>query len=136
MQQLSGLSDFALEEGLFETPLYRDFAGLDATARLPDRVSILRFRHLLEKYQLAQQFDDTVNAMLKARGLMLHSGTVIDATIIEARRSTKNSNGKRDPEMRQTKKGKPVASRHERPRRCGRRFRAGAQRDDHCRQCA
>jgi IS5 family transposase len=65
----------------------------------------LRFRHLLEKHKLAQQFFDTVNAMLKARGLMLHSGTVIDATIIAAPSSTKNSSGKRDPEMHQTKKG-------------------------------
>ncbi len=76
-----------------------------ANARLPDRVSVLRFRHLLEKHQLAQQFFDTVNAMLKARGLMLHSGTVIDATIIAAPNSTKNSSGKRDPEMHQTQKG-------------------------------
>ena len=105
LQQLFGLGDFAMEETLFETLLYRDFAGLDANARLPDRVSILRFRHLLEKHQLAQQFFDTVNAMLKARGLMLHSGTVIDATIIAAPSSTKNSSGKRDPEMHQTKKG-------------------------------
>ena len=105
LQQLFGLSDFAMEEALFETPLYREFAGLYANARLPDRVSILRFRHLLEKHKLAQQFFETVNAMLKARGLMLHSGTVIDATIIAAPSSTKNSSGKRDPEMHQTKKG-------------------------------
>lgn len=105
LQQLFGLSDFAMEEALFETPLYREFAGLDANARHPDRVSILRFRHLLEKHKLAQQFFDTVNAMLKAKGLMLHSGTVIDATIIAAPSSTKNSSGRRDPEMHQTKKG-------------------------------
>jgi transposase, IS5 family len=105
LQQLFGLSDFAMEEALFETPLYREFAGFDANARLPDRVSILRFRHLLEKHKLAQHFFETVNAMLKARGLMLHSGTVIDATIIAAPSSTKNNSGKRDPEMHQTKKG-------------------------------
>lgn len=105
LQQLFGLSDFAMEEALFETPLYRNFAGLDANARLPDRVSILRFRHLLEKHNLAKQFFETVNAMLRERGLMLHSGTVIDATIIAAPSSTKNSCGKRDPEMHQTKKG-------------------------------
>lgn len=105
LQQLFGLSDFAMEEALFETPLYPDFAGLDANARLPDQVGILRFRHLLEKHNLAKQFFETVNAMLKARGLMLHSGTVIDATIIAAPSSTKNSNGKRYPEMHPTKKG-------------------------------
>ena len=43
--------------------------------------------------------------MLRAKGLMLQSGTVVDATIIAAPSSTKNSTGKRDPEMHQTKKG-------------------------------
>lgn len=105
LQQLFGLSDFAMEEALFETPLYREFSGLDTNERLPDRVSILRFRHLLEKHNLAKQFFETVNAMLKARGLKLHSGTVIDATMIAAPSSNKNSSGKRDPEMHQTKKG-------------------------------
>ena len=97
LQQLFRPSVFAMEEALFETPLYRDFAGLHANARLPDRVSILRFRHLMEKHHLSEQFFETVNALLGARGLMLHSGTVIDATIIAAPSSTKNSSGKRDP---------------------------------------
>ena len=38
-----------MEEALHDTPMYRDFAGLDAgLARLPDETTILRFRHLLE----------------------------------------------------------------------------------------
>lgn len=105
LQQLFGLSDFAMEEALFDTPLYRTFAGLGNTDRLPDRVSILRFRHLMEGHDLAKQFFETVNDMLRAKGLMLQSGTVVDATIIAAPSSTKNSTGKRDPEMHQTKKG-------------------------------
>ena len=36
---------------------------------------------------------------------MLRHGTVVDATIIHASSSTKNKDGKRDPEMHQTKKG-------------------------------
>jgi len=36
---------------------------------------------------------------------MLKTGTVMDATIIAAPSSTKNKDGKRDPEMHQTKKG-------------------------------
>ena len=50
MQQWFGLSDLAMEEALFDTPMYRDFAGLDGMAHLPDRVSIPRFRHLLEDH--------------------------------------------------------------------------------------
>lgn len=36
---------------------------------------------------------------------MMHGGTIVDATIIAAPNSTKNKEGKRDPEMHQTKKG-------------------------------
>ena len=68
MQQWFGLSDMAMEEALFDTPMYRDFAGLDGMARLPDRVSILRFRHLLQEHRLAEQFLQTVNEQLSARG--------------------------------------------------------------------
>jgi len=105
LQQWFGLSDMAMEEALFDTPLYRDFSGLGSTQRIPDRVSILRFRHLLEAHQLAPQILATVNAMLADKGLMLKSGTVVDATLIAAPSSTKNSGGQRDPEMHQAKKG-------------------------------
>jgi IS5 family transposase len=105
LQQWFGLSDLAMEEALFETPLYRDFAGLSSSERIPDRVSILRFRHLLEEHQLSIQILATVNSTLAAKGLLLKSGTVIDATLIAAPSSTKNSSGERDPEMHQTKKG-------------------------------
>ena len=105
LQQWFGLSDLAMEEALFETPLYRDFAGLSSAERIPDRVSILRFRHLLEEHQLSIQILATVNSTLAAKGLLLKSGTAIDATLIAAPSSTKNSSGERDPEMHQTKKG-------------------------------
>lgn len=39
------------------------------------------------------------------RGLLLRQGTLVVATLITAPSSTKNANGKRDPEMTQTKKG-------------------------------
>ena len=47
----------------------------------------------------------TVNAKLIDRGLMLKTGTVVDATLIAAPSSTKNDKGERDPQMHQTKKG-------------------------------
>jgi len=111
LQQWFGLSDLDMEEALFETPLYRDFAGLLGSERIPDRVSILRFgktpspRHLLEDHQLSIQILATVNNTLAAKGLLLKSGTAIGATLIVAPSSTKNSSGERDPEMHQTKKG-------------------------------
>jgi IS5 family transposase len=106
LQQFFGHSDPAMEEALHDMPLYREFARLDAGAtRLPDESTILRFRHLLEGRALGPQILATVNAQLIQRGLLLKTGTVVDATLIAAPSSTKNSTGERDPEMHQTKKG-------------------------------
>lgn len=106
LQQWFNLSDPAMEEALYDTPMFREFAGLDmGEDNLPDESTILRFRHLLEANNLSLQILTTVNATLTAKGLMLKSGTVVDATLIAAPSSTKNSSGERDPEMHQTKKG-------------------------------
>ena len=106
LQQWFNLSDPAMEEALYDTPMFREFAGLDAGEdNLPDESTILRFRHLLEAHHLSLQILATVNATLAAKGLLLKSGTVVDATLIAAPSSTKNSVGERDPEMHQTKKG-------------------------------
>ena len=90
MQQWFSLSDPAMEEAFFDTPLYREFAQLDAHARLPDESTILRFRHRLERHKLADQILATVNDLLTAQGLLLRAGTAVDATLIPAPSSTKN----------------------------------------------
>ena len=106
MQQWFTLSDPAMEEALHDVPLFREFAGLDNwNTRLPDESTILRFRHLLETHKLAAQMLEVINDLLRAKGLMLKAGTVVDATLIAAPSSTKNASGERDPEMHQSKKG-------------------------------
>ncbi len=94
-----------MDEALYDVPLYREFAELGGMSRLPDRVSILRFRHLREQRRLAEQFLVTVNAQLSAKGYMLKEGTAVDATLIAASSSTTNKGGERDLEMHQIKKG-------------------------------
>ncbi|PXW94110.1 IS4 family transposase [Sphaerotilus hippei] len=106
MQQWFALSDPAMEEALHDMPVFREFAGVEGwDERLPDESTILRFRHVLEKHKLAGQILQTVNDLLSAKGVMLKSGTVVDATLIAAPSSTKNSSGERDPEMKQSRKG-------------------------------
>src|SRR5262249_41013800 len=106
MQQWFGLSDPAMEEALHDVPLYREFAKLDAVRnRMPDESTILRFRHLLEKHNLAPDMLRVVNDLLQHKGLLFKAGTAVDATLISAPSSTKNSSGERDAEMKQTKKG-------------------------------
>lgn len=86
IQQWFNLSDPAMEEALYDMALFREFVGLDAGEdKLPDESTILRFRHLLEAHNLSLQILATVNAILAAKGLLLKSGTVVDATLMPHR---------------------------------------------------
>ncbi|SEE30542.1 IS5 family transposase [Pseudomonas anguilliseptica] len=104
MQNWFGYSDPAMEEALYETTILRQFAGFNLE-RIPDETTILNFRRLLEKHELAAGILAVINGYLGDRGLSLRQGTIVDATLIKAPSSTKNKDGKRDPEMHQTKKG-------------------------------
>ncbi len=65
----------------------------------------LNFRHLLERHGLTEAIFADVNAHLADKGITLRSGTLVDATIIDAPSLTKNRAGARAPEMSSTKKG-------------------------------
>jgi IS5 family transposase len=107
MQQWFNLSDPAMEDALYDSESMRRFAGIDLTVELvPDETTILRFRHLLEQHRLTEKLFAQVRALLEEKQLLLKSGTIVDATIIAAPPSTKNAAGERDPEMKQTRKGR------------------------------
>ncbi len=59
----------------------------------------------MESNKIGKKIFDDVKERLEKSGLIMHGGTVVDATLIAAPTSTKNIDGKRDPEMHQTKKG-------------------------------
>ncbi len=106
LQQWFNLSDPATEEALYDSLAMRQFVGIDLGREpAPDETTILRFRHLLESHDLGRQLFAAVSAHLQAQGLKIATGTIVDATIINAPSSTKNQEGERDPEMKQTQKG-------------------------------
>ncbi|MFM5523939.1 IS5 family transposase [Aeromonas jandaei] len=105
MQQWYSLSDGAMEDALYEIASMRLFAKHSLDQAIPDRTTIMNFRHLLEQHRLARQLFDTVNLWLSDAGIMMKQSTLVDATLIEAPCSTKNKRGERDGEMHQTKKG-------------------------------
>ena len=106
LQQWYSLSDPAMEEALIEVPTLRRFAGIELISDwIPDETAILSFRDLLEKHELGEQIFETVKAHLSARGMTMRQGMFVDATLIAPPSSTKNKDGMRDTEMRQTKKG-------------------------------
>jgi len=106
LQQWFNLSDPAVEEGLYDSLAMRRFVGIDLGHEpAPDETTVCRFRHLLEAHDLGRQLFDEVQRHLAAKGLKISTGTIVDATIINAPSSTKNAGKARDPEMHQTRKG-------------------------------
>ena len=106
LQNWYALSDPMAEETLYDSEAMRRFAGIElGDDRIPDETTILNFRHLLERHGLTEAIFADVNAHLADKGITLRSGTLVDATIIDAPSSTKNKARARDPEMSSTKKG-------------------------------
>lgn len=106
MQQWFKLSDPAMEDALYDSNSMARFAGIDlASDPVPDETTILKFRHLLEKHDLAAKLFRVTLRHLEDKGLFLREGTIVDATLVDAPTSTKNKEKQRDPEMSQTKKG-------------------------------
>jgi IS5 family transposase len=106
LQQWYAVADEALEDALYDSQALRNFVGIDlGRESVPDATTLLGFRHLLEEHGLTEVIFETVNGVLRERGLMMSKGTVTDATIIAAPSSTKNREKARDQEMHQTRKG-------------------------------
>ena len=107
LQLWFNLSDPAVEEALYDSVSMRSFAGIDlGVESVPDETTVCKFRHLLERNKLGKTLLTAVNDHLHRSGIKIANGTIVDATIINAPSSTKNKDGKRDPQMHQTAKGR------------------------------
>jgi len=107
LQQWFNLSDPQAEDAIYDSESMRRFARVElGDDKIPDESTILRFRHLLERHRLTEAIFESVKDLLAEQRLTLRAGTIVDATIIAAPSSTKNATGTRDPEMKQTRKGK------------------------------
>jgi transposase, IS5 family len=107
LQHWFNLSDPAVEEALYDSPILRAFVGIDLGQEpVPDETTVCKFRHLLEEHGLGRVLFDEVTESLRTQGLAVSTGTIVDATIIAAPSSTKNATGTRDPAMHQTQKGR------------------------------
>src|SRR4029450_12623952 len=98
LQQWYRLSDPALEEALSDRLSFRRFVGLALADPVPDHSTLSRFRSELVRRGLAERLLAELNRQLDARGLMVKSGPLIDASLVAA-------------DCRRPRKGEPVAGR-------------------------
>ncbi len=104
IQKCFGLSDPMAEEMLKDRISFRRFVGLSFDDATPDHSTVSTFRkRLRDRGHGSTLFDKTLE-ILRARGLVMSEGTLIDATIIEAPLGSKRDDGSRttDPCARKT----------------------------------
>jgi IS5 family transposase len=87
LQHLHDLGDPKLEERLRNDLSWRRFTGLGLSDGTPDHSTISRFRNLMVERGLMRRVFEAVNEQLDEGGLVLRRGTVVDATLVEARAS-------------------------------------------------
>jgi IS5 family transposase len=78
------LSDVRLAEALDDRASFRRFCGFSRTEPVPERTAFVRFRTELTRRGLDKALFGEVTRQIDAQGLMVRSGTLIDATVIEA----------------------------------------------------
>jgi len=106
LQDWFHLSDEGVEDAIYDSYAFRTFMGINFfEEQAPDATTLCKFRALLNEHGIAAIIFEATNRFLEKHGKMMHGGTITDATIIDAPTSTKNGDGKRDPEMHSTKKG-------------------------------
>jgi IS5 family transposase len=85
LQHWFNLSDPAVEEALYDSLSMRRFVGIDLGREpVPDETTVCKFRHLLEQHDLGRRLFEEVGRHLQQRGLQVSSGTIVDASIINA----------------------------------------------------
>jgi IS5 family transposase len=101
LQQWYGLSDPGLEEALSDRLSFRRFVGLALADPVPDHSTLSRFRSELTRRGLDAPLLAELNRQLDARGLMVKTGTLIDASLVAA-------------DSRRPRKGEPLEGRSDR----------------------
>ena len=76
------LSDVALAEALDDRASFRRFCGFAGGEAVPERTAFVRFRKALVERKLDARLLREVVRQLEARGLVVKTGTLVDATVI------------------------------------------------------
>jgi IS5 family transposase len=93
VQKCFGLSDPMAEEMLRDRISFRRFVGLSFDDKTPDYSTISTFRARLRERGHGDTLFEQTLSVLRERGLVLNTGTLIDATIIEAPLGGKRADG-------------------------------------------
>jgi transposase, IS5 family len=86
LQHCYGLSDPQCEELVSDRLSWRRFVGLGLQDAVPDETTLVRFRQRLHELGLDESLRALVHRQLQAKGLILKTCTLVDATLLQAAR--------------------------------------------------
>jgi len=105
LQRIYDLSDPRLEEEIADRRSFQIFLDLNSGDAIPDETTICRYRELFARLGLDRVLFKNLNKQLKAHGLILEKGTIIDATIKPAQATLSSQ---RDKDAKLTKRRNKV----------------------------
>ena len=83
LQNWFNLSDVGVEDAIYESYCMRKFMGLDFMMEsVPDATTLLKFKHFLEENGIGKIIFDDIKKALDYAGLIMHRGSIVDATLI------------------------------------------------------
>lgn len=86
LQHCYGLSDPQCEELVGDRLSWRRFVGLGLQDAVPDETTLVNFRKRLREHGQHENLLPLVNRQLQAKGLILKTCTLVDATLLQAAR--------------------------------------------------
>jgi len=94
LQRLFNLSDRQAEYQIKDRLSFMRFLGLGVGSNVPDEKTIWAFRDALTKAEVIYELFDTFNRVLAGAGLITRTGSIVDASFVEApkQRNTRDEN--------------------------------------------
>ena len=94
LQRLFNLSDDQTEYQITDRMSFQRFIGLSLGERVPDAKTIWLFKDTITQKEIIEPLFNQFTAQLESQGIITHTGTIVDATFVDAprQRNTREEN--------------------------------------------
>ena len=83
LQSWYGLSDYEVEDRLNDSISFSYFCGMNIDEVAPDHSTLSRFRTALTKTNTYEKLFSSINAQLEAHNIIVKTGIIVDASVID-----------------------------------------------------
>ena len=91
MQIWFDLFDEGIEDYIYDSYAMCSFMHIEVNEQqVPDATTLLKFRHMLGANKFGERILADVNSRLDKAGFMMYGGTIVDANLMAAPKSTRN----------------------------------------------